>query len=64
MKKLERRFKKQRNTVETYVCCGCPAGGVCCPCAYCAATWYSQHVADTNRTMQNDHNYDFSVSTC
>lgn len=54
MKKLERRFKKQRNTVEAYVWCNCT--GVCCPCAYCAATWMSQNASDAAHTRLADVN--------
>ncbi len=47
MKKLEKRFTKQRNTIEAYVC---ECNKVCCPCSYCAATWNSQQAADVART--------------
>lgn len=45
MKKLEKKFKKRRNTIESFTG-DCRCG---CPCAYCAATWVAQHNADTNR---------------
>lgn len=50
-KKLEKRYKKQRNTIESFTgICGCG-----CPCAYCASTWASQQAADTNRV--NSQNF-------
>ena len=39
MKKLNKKFRKNENTVETYdTLCGCG-----CMCSYCAATWESQY---------------------
>ena len=47
MKKLEKKFSKQRNTIEAYACM---CNEVCCACSYCAATWGSQQAADVART--------------
>lgn len=45
MKKLEKKFRKHRYTIESFDCsCGCP-----CPCNYCAATYVAQRNADNNR---------------
>lgn len=53
MKKLEKRFSKKRNTVESYniVKCHCY-----CPCNYCAATYEAQYNADAvrNSTLVRD----------
>lgn len=52
MKKLEKKFKKQRNTIESFVGPGrCTCG---CPCAYCAGTWSSQSNADADRVDYNN----------
>ena len=44
---LEKKFSKQRNTIEAYACM---CNEVCCACSYCAATWGSQQAADVART--------------
>lgn len=55
MKKLEKKFKKQRNTIESFTGPGkCRCG---CPCSYCASTWASQHNADTSRVDTTNYWY-------
>lgn len=52
MKKLEKKFRKQRNTIESFLGpgkCGCG-----CPCNYCASTWSAQQTADKNRVEDNN----------
>lgn len=59
MKKLEKQFRKRRNTIETYGACDCAKS--CCPCSFCAATWSAQYNSDLNRNLNTNytvlHNY-------
>ncbi len=58
MKKLEKRFRKQSNTIQAYICESCKSH--CCPCSYCAATWSSQQAADVARTYHLAHDVLFA----
>lgn len=51
MKKLNKKFQKNKNTVETFdTICGCGCG---CMCSYCAATWESQYDWDSENLFKS-----------
>lgn len=47
-KKLEKRFTKNPNTVESYACNGCYCSG--CNYPFCSGDW--QYYADINSTQK------------